>query len=437
MKRTFFLGFLFFLAAEHDAQSLYFPPLSGDEWERISPDSLAWCEERIISLYDVLEDNNTKAFIVLKDGRIVLEKYFGSFQQDSIWYWASAGKSLTACLMGIAQQEGFLSIDDATSEYLGKGWTSCTPGQEGAITIRHQLSMTTGLDDIDQDPFCTDVECLHCITDAGLRWAYHNAPYTLLDGVIETATGRNLNLYFQQKIRLSTGITGLFVQVGFNNIFFSTPRSMARFGLFALNRGHWDGVAVMTDSVYVDQMIHSSQHLNLSYGFLWWLNGQASYMLPGLQFVFQGSLMPHAPDDMFSALGKNGQYINVVPSQHMVVVRMGNAPEDSDVPVALNDVIWEHLGQLACGTTSTSGTKPSIPDVMIWPNPGSGPFSIRIPGRRFDVEVFDMWGRQVYSHQSAYETHDMLTGLASGVYWVRMLTTQKEVYVQKLVITGY
>ena len=70
------------------AQSLYFPPINGNEWQTLSPASLGWCEERIDSLYDVLEENNTKAFIVLKDGKIILEKYFGTFQQDSVWYWA-------------------------------------------------------------------------------------------------------------------------------------------------------------------------------------------------------------------------------------------------------------------------------------------------------------------------------------------------------------
>ena len=119
-------------------QSLYFPPINGNEWQTLSPASLGWCEERIDSLYNLLEENNTKAFIVLKDGKIILEKYFGTFQQDSVWYWASAGKSLTACLVGIAQQEGFLSIEDTTSTYLGEGWTACTPDQEEKITIRHR-----------------------------------------------------------------------------------------------------------------------------------------------------------------------------------------------------------------------------------------------------------------------------------------------------------
>ncbi|HAT63910.1 MAG TPA: serine hydrolase, partial [Flavobacteriaceae bacterium] len=59
--------------------------------------------------------NDTKAFILLKDGKIVLEQYFDDFTAESNWYWASAGKTLTATMVGIAQQEGFLDITNPTS----------------------------------------------------------------------------------------------------------------------------------------------------------------------------------------------------------------------------------------------------------------------------------------------------------------------------------
>src|SRR6187399_2680539 len=117
---------IFCISSPGKSQSLYFPPLAGDEWDTISPSTLGWCDQRIDSMYALLEENNTKAFIILKDGKIVLEKYFGTFVQDSVWYWASAGKSLTSFLVGIAQEEGYLSIADTTSFYLGDGWTDCT-----------------------------------------------------------------------------------------------------------------------------------------------------------------------------------------------------------------------------------------------------------------------------------------------------------------------
>ena len=55
---------------------------------------------------------------LLKDGKIVLEKYYDNFTMDSLWYWASAGKTVTSFMTGIAQQEGHLNISDTTSQYL-------------------------------------------------------------------------------------------------------------------------------------------------------------------------------------------------------------------------------------------------------------------------------------------------------------------------------
>ena len=147
MKNLLICLTVLLLPATAATQSLYFPPNSGNTWDTISPQSLGWCQPKIDSLYDFLELQNTKAFIVLKDGKIVLEQYFGTHTQNDPWYWASAGKTLTAFMTGIAQQEGFLSIDDTTSQYLGTGWTSCTQAQEEKITIRDQLSMTSGLND--------------------------------------------------------------------------------------------------------------------------------------------------------------------------------------------------------------------------------------------------------------------------------------------------
>lgn len=98
------------------AQNLYFPPISrAAQWDTVSPASMGWCANRIDSLYQFLQQENTKGFIVLKDGKIALEKYFGTFTQDSLWYWASAGKTITSFLIGKAQEEGFLSIADTSS----------------------------------------------------------------------------------------------------------------------------------------------------------------------------------------------------------------------------------------------------------------------------------------------------------------------------------
>lgn len=306
-------------------QPLYFPPTGTAEWQTTSAASLAWDDAALNNLYPYLQSKGTKAFIILKGGKIVTEKYFGTFTADSLWYWASAGKTMTGFLVGIAQQEGLLNINDRTSKYLGTGWTSEAADKENLITLKNQLTMTTGLDDGVADADCTLPGCLVFKANAGTRWAYHNAAYTLLDAVVEKASGLSYNAYFQQKIRDKIGMNGLWVKTpGSNNIYYSNARSMARFGLLLLNKGKWNTTAILSDTNYFHSQVNTSQSLNLSYGFLTWLNGKNSNMLPQSQIVFSGSIIPNAPADLFAALGKNDQKIYVVPSQQLVIIRMGN-----------------------------------------------------------------------------------------------------------------
>jgi CubicO group peptidase (beta-lactamase class C family) len=306
-------------------QPLYFPPSGITEWQTTTAASLGWDNTALNNLYPYLQSKGTKAFIILKGGKMVTEKYFGTFTADSLWYWASAGKTMTGFLVGIAQQEGLLNINDHTSKYLGTGWTSEPVGKENLITLKNQLTMTTGLDDGVADPDCTLPGCLVFKANAGTRWAYHNAAYTLLDAVVEKASGLSYNAYFQQKIRDKIGMNGLWVKTpNSNNIFYSNPRSMARFGLLLLNKGKWNTTAILSDTNYFHSQVNTSQNINLSYGYLTWLNGKSSNMLPQSQIVFPGAIIPNAPADLFAALGKNDQKIYVVPSQQLVIIRLGN-----------------------------------------------------------------------------------------------------------------
>ena len=351
-RQLFFCLFIMFCRTGY-AQPLYFPPINNNlPWDTVSPASLGWCTSKIDSLYSFLELQNSKGFIVLKDGKIVLEKYFGSFTQDSAWYWASAGKTLTSFLVGKAQEEGFLHITDTSAHYLGSGWTSCTPAQENAITIRHQLTMTSGFNDGLPDSHCLDDSCLICLAAPGTRWAYHNAPYTLLDSVITVATGQTLNSYTNAKLRNTIGMSGIWIKSGYDNVFYSKPRSMARFGLLMLNKGKWNTTPVMADTNYLKSMTTPSQALNKSYGYLWWLNGYDSYMLPTSQIIVPGEIVPQAPPDMYAGIGKNGQLLCVVPSKNMVVIRMGNPNNatNPEVSTILCNQIWERLNAVMCYT---------------------------------------------------------------------------------------
>jgi CubicO group peptidase (beta-lactamase class C family) len=369
VKRIFYSLFILFSYNYSNSQQLYFPPVGSETWETTSPEELNWCTDEIPALLDFLEETNTRAFLVLKDGKIVIEEYLNGNTTNTPWYWASAGKSLTAFLVGMAQQEGYLDINESSTNYLGEGWTSLTPEEELAITIRHQLTMTSGLDDGVEDIYCTNPECLTYLAAPGTRWAYHNAPYTLLDSVIFYSTGQSINSYLSNTLSDVTGINALFLPNGFNNVCYSRPRAFARFGILMLGEGTWNGTPIMTDMQYFNDMITPSNDLNESYGYLWWLNSQDSFMIPSVQWVFPGTPMEAAPLDMYSALGKNGQILNIVPSQNLLVVRMGDAPDGNEflVPTAYNNEIWEKLNMVICNSVATEEMQNS--EFKIYPNP--------------------------------------------------------------------
>ena len=69
-------------------------------------------------------------------------------------------------------------------------------------------------------------------------------------------------------------------------------------------------------------------------------------MLPGSQIKFPGNYAPNAPKDMFAALGKNGQFLCIVPSLNLIMIRMGENPDNSLVPVLFLDDIWEKLNTI-------------------------------------------------------------------------------------------
>ena len=425
MKSKYTLLLLLFFSHFTFSQTLYFPPTDSDDWATISPESLGWCTDEIPALYEYLEEKNTKAFLVLKDGKIVLEQYFDTFTADSLWYWASAGKTITSTLTGIAQQEGMLSIDDPTSDYLGEGWTNCTIEQEAAITVWHQLTMTSGLDD-GGDVGCTDPECLTYLADAGTRWSYHNAPYTLLTSVIEESSGLTINAFCNNYLEAPTGMSGFYLPVDDNTVYFSQPRDMARFGLLMLNDGYWDAEGVMTDLTFLDAARNTSQALNEAYGYLWWLNGKETFMMPSTETVFEGPIIPNAPDDMYTALGKNDQLLNIVPSQNLLVIRMGNNPGGIEdlVPTALNNTIWEYLNGIMCGVSSTEKSEQPF-NLHLFPNPANDMVQIEC-AEAANYQILNLTGKVVQSGQliTGIQTLDV-SSFESGVYLFRVETKNR------------
>ena len=326
--------------------SLYFPPNDSDVWETVSITKLGWNASATEDLKTFLAEKNTESFIILKDGRIALEYYFNEGNINKSHSWNSAAKTLVAFTIGLAQQQNYLDINDRTSKYLGVGWTSMTTEQESKITIKNQLSMTSGGDYTNVNLNCKSPDCLKYRADAGTEWYYYNAYYQLLKDVITEAVPTNFNTYFTTELSDKIGMDGFWLDYQDNNIFLSTARSMARFGLLNLNKGNWDSNQILNEA-YFKEMTNTSQNLNLAYGYLWWLNGKESYKLPIITQEFQGKLIPNAPDDLIAGLGKFDQKLYVVPSEGIVIVRMGDsAGNEVPGPSGFDDELWGKINKV-------------------------------------------------------------------------------------------
>jgi CubicO group peptidase (beta-lactamase class C family) len=173
------------------------------------------------------------------------------------------------------------------------------------------------------------------VADAGTTWYYNNTAYHLSKRVLEGASGVSMQEYLDEQLATRIGLretewrersfmkmpdgvpmTGLFM----------SARDMVRFALLMLAGGSWDGEDVIEDKAYLRDSVSTSQEMNLSYGYLWWLNGKASHMLPGPDpRPRDGSLIPPAPDDLYAAMGAGDQRIYVAPGLGLVAVRQGRA----------------------------------------------------------------------------------------------------------------
>ena len=125
----------------------------------------------------------------------------------------------------------------------------------------------------------------------------------------------------------------------------------------------------LIDTAFARQSVNTSQNLNLSYGYLWWLNGKKSFMVPTLQTVFPGNMIPFAPNDCFSAIGKNAQIASISPTRKIVWVRMGDAPGGvlDEVPFMLADKVWQYINSLICNSTGLQKLTQS--EFRVYPNP--------------------------------------------------------------------
>jgi CubicO group peptidase (beta-lactamase class C family) len=299
-----------------------------------------WDAAKLDELAAYAESKSTKALLLVEGDQPILERYFAGADATFTRDVASVQKSVTAILAGIAIDKGLLSLDDTVTSILGPGWSNAPAVPEAQIKMRHLLTMTSGLD-----------LGLGYAAPAGSAWLYNDDAFYRVRLALEKKTGEDMNTLahawlfdrigmadsaFQPRLAAKDS-KGLRV-VGLH----TSARDLASFGRLVRERGTWSGETIVPAS-YVDTATSTSQALNESYGFLFWLNGKSGGLLPP-STPFTGPLVPSAPADAFAALGAGDQKVYVARSLDVVLVRLGDsAGETRNALSSFDEQLWEHV----------------------------------------------------------------------------------------------
>ncbi|MDB4088239.1 beta-lactamase family protein [Flavobacteriales bacterium] len=280
------------------------------------------------TLVKELEAYKSAGFLIVKDGKILNEEYFNGYNSTSLTNSFSVSKSILTLLLGKSLEDGFIeSLDDPITKYLPEFKDDtlaqyCTVGDLSAMTAGYDWSESYylplnptakayyGRDIVDQ------MLSRGFIKESGKEFKYLSGVTQLLGIVISRAIKKDLSGYLSEKFWKPMGMSkesywALDDEEGMEKAYccmYSNVRDFAKFGQLILDNGKWNGTQLI-DSSFVALMktpnhkafIQKTQPI---YGYSLWLD--YDYKTP-----------------FYSLIGHLGQYVAIIPSENMIIVRLG------------------------------------------------------------------------------------------------------------------
>jgi|TARA_B100001094_G_scaffold64756_1_gene60779 CubicO group peptidase (beta-lactamase class C family) len=201
-QKISFLLIIFSLSIVVQTADRYFP---GSKWDSVSPESLNVNSKNVQTLIDIsFEDNSTLGIVVIKNGKIIGEKYAPGYDSSSHGTSWSMAKSYYAALIGISIDLGEInSLDDKVVKYL-----DYFNDERSEITLRDLLDMSSGLDFPShehekmffQEDHLAYAKNVGVEKEAGLKFEYNNVNSMLLGDVLFQATGKKADVLFEERI---------------------------------------------------------------------------------------------------------------------------------------------------------------------------------------------------------------------------------------------
>jgi CubicO group peptidase (beta-lactamase class C family) len=288
---------------------------------------------------------DTRAVLVVQDGKLVVERYAPGFDAGSRFRSWSTGKSLANAWVGLLVRDGRVSLDEPLD---ARAWRARADDPRRTITVRHALNMTTGLANEDgdgaSDSFvaellygelsgdtalaASDVALEH---DPGTRWAYSTGTTQLLARLVADRAGEDWRAFTARELNQPLGMSSLLVEADradtplVGAYVWASAQDWARLGLLYLRDGMWEGRRILPAGWVDFSRTPAPAPNNGSYGAHFWLSAKPGpEQYPG----FAGRDF-----DAFEMNGNEGQFVVIVPARDLVVVRLG----------AMHASSWEEL----------------------------------------------------------------------------------------------
>lgn len=325
-------------------------PSRVQEYAQARGDEISELEEYAFTLVGTDKEKRgvrTDAVVIVQGGAIVYERYargFGPHNRHLSW---SVAKSVMNGLIGRAQAVGALDIDDSVCDYLASA-----PADKCGMRVKDLLEFSSGLDwkesyegESNQESSVLamlygeghrDMAAFvlsHALRDPpGTTFAYSTGDAVVLGAIAVAALEPTYGERFAWDLLFDeVGMTSTVIErdeagslIGGSYVY-ATPRDYARYGYLFLNDGCWDGQRLLPEGWVAESTtpslpyrLHKMDPTEEDVaGRMWWLNRPVSEI--GID-----SPWPDVPEDLYTAIGHWGQYIAVVPSLDLVIVRTGD-----------------------------------------------------------------------------------------------------------------
>jgi CubicO group peptidase (beta-lactamase class C family) len=284
-------------------------------------------------LMQIIDSNDTHAFLVIRGGKLLYERYWDGYDSVRLSGSFSAAKSIISLLVGIALDEGRIgSLNDPAGKYLPHFTTN---GLE-KVRIKDLLTMSSGTnyDESDKGYFSMNAsayygdDLMYMVSrmerkeEPGIYWEYRSGDSQVLGLIVEKVFGKSISELVAEKFMDPMGAEqeARWMLDGAGNhekafcCFSAIARDYARFGQLLINKGRWGNRQIVSESYLKDALTPAS-----------YLKDRTENDKPVDYYGYQYWIFSHKGVPVYAMNGLFGQYVYILPQQEAVVVRLGES----------------------------------------------------------------------------------------------------------------